>query len=345
MFHSGSLSTPQDHLKTSVCIVTYNRAATIDLCLRSIENQVTPLDEIIVVDSSDNDDTRRILQQRKIIYKHIEKRLYQPQARNLSLSIAKGNVIAFVDDDVICSSAWLKNIIKGYSYDNVVGVGGPVIRCDETLRPMQEMKISNKNHNFFTFYGDVRVTPTWMPLKPVRTKLMMGGNMSFLKVELKEVGGFDEFYGEGGAYREETDPQIALIRKRYDFMYMPGAIAYHLVHSRGEYGRTTSRIVTIGVGDIIGTSPTSTFQNCQLAHHGFFGVSILHACGSAYVSPCLEEIDIFLDGQKAYGSSASEVPRRTLFQNSRNLRITYGGRRMFFAILRDLLRKFLNRTL
>lgn len=233
MFHSGSLSTPQDHLKTSVCIVTYNRAATIDLCLRSIENQVTPLDEIIVVDSSDNDDTRRILQQRKIIYKHIEKRLYQPQARNLSLSIAKGDVIAFVDDDVICSPAWLKNIIKGYSYDNVVGVSGPVIRCDETLRPMQEMKISNKNHNFFTFYGDVRVTPTWMPLKPVRTKLMMGGNMSFLKVELKEVGGFDEFYGEGGAYREETDPQIALIRKRYDFMYMPGAIAYHLVHSRG----------------------------------------------------------------------------------------------------------------
>jgi len=215
-------------MKVSIVIVTYNRGQIINRCLSSLERQTTKPDEIIVIDSSDNNETKRIVQGKRIIYKHTIRRLHQPQARNIALEMAKGDIIAFLDDDVICATKWLENIIQGYSLDDVAGVGGPVIRSDENLRPLERVKRSDKNQNFFTRYGGIHVIGAWVPSEPVRTKLMMGCNMSFLKEKLKEVGGFDEFYGRDAAYREETDPQIALIKRGYDFMYMPQAIVYHL---------------------------------------------------------------------------------------------------------------------
>jgi len=220
-------------MKVSVAIVTYNRAQIINRCLGSLERQTTKPDEIIVIDSSDNNETKRIMQGKRIIYKHTIRRLYQPQARNIALEMAKGDIIAFLDDDVVCAPKWLENIIQGYSFDNVAGVGGPTIRSNENLRPLDRVKRSNKNQNFFTCYGSIHVTSAWIPSEPVRTKLMMGCNMSFLKEKLKEVGGFDEFYGRDAAYREETDPQIALIKKGYDFIHMPKAIVYHLQYRTG----------------------------------------------------------------------------------------------------------------
>jgi len=220
-------------MKVSVAIVTYNRGQIINHCLCSLERQTIKPDEIIVIDSSDNDETEKTLQGRRIIYKHTIERLYQPQARNIALKMAKGDIIAFVDDDVVCTPEWLENIVQGYSFDNVVGVGGPVVRCDENLHLLDKVKRSDKNQNLFTRYGNIRVTGAWMPSKPVRTKLMMGANMSLLKEKLKEVGGFDEFYSRDAACREETDPQIALIKRGYDFMYMPKAIVYHLQYRTG----------------------------------------------------------------------------------------------------------------
>lgn len=224
---------PKDHIKTSVVIVTHNRAGIINLCLGSIERQTIPPHETIVIDSSDDDETERILKNRTITYLHTERRVYQPQARNLSLRIANGDVIAFVDDDVFCTPEWLKNIVKGYSGTNVAGVAGPVIRCNERLEPLEKVNVSEKNQNFFTSWGDIHAAGAWMPERPTRTKLMFGCNMSFLKSKLKEVGGFDEYYGKGGAYREETDPQIALIKRGYEFNYMPKAVVYHIQYSSG----------------------------------------------------------------------------------------------------------------
>jgi len=220
-------------VKVSVVVVTFNRAHCIDICISSLERQTTEPDQVIVIDSSDNYETEELLREKRIIYKHAGHRLYQPQARKIALEMADGDIIIFVDDDVVCTPKWLESVIQGYSFDNVVGVGGPVIVCDEKLRPLEKVRLSDRNQNFFSRGGDIHVTRAWIPSKPIRTMLMMGGNMSFLKDKLKEVGGFDEFYGRGGAYREETDPQIALIKKGYDFMYMPGAIVYHLQSEKG----------------------------------------------------------------------------------------------------------------
>lgn len=229
-------------MKISVGIITYNRHDTIERCIESIAMQSRKADEIIVIDSSENNMTQDIVKRMKNIrlkYNHLKKRAFQPQARNEIVRRAKGDVIAFVDDDCIAHKHWLKNIEMGYSYSNVVGVGGPCINVDKNMMPIRKISTKNRNRNFFNSAGDiVSEAWGWIPTKPVRTMLLTGGNMSFLSGKLKETG-FDEFYMHE-AFREETDPQIAMIKKGYSFMYMPRALTYHLdwktggIHSGGN---------------------------------------------------------------------------------------------------------------
>ena len=220
-------------MKVSVVIITYNRSDSIKHCLDSMERQTVRPGEIIVVDSSTDMETEKLTRERDVIYKHLRDRTYQPRARNIAVEMSQGDIIAFLDDDTVCVPGWLENIIQGYSFDNIVGVGGPAIICDENLNPLAKIKSTDRNQNFFTKYGDMHLVCHWIPSQPVRTEIFIGANMSFLKEALKEVGGFDEFYGRSAAYREETDPQIALIKRGYNFLYMPGAFVYHLHHKTG----------------------------------------------------------------------------------------------------------------
>jgi glycosyltransferase involved in cell wall biosynthesis len=48
-------------------------------------------------------------------------------ARNLGIEDAKGDIIAFVDDDAIVFPNWAEDIIKTYQDDSIIGVTGPSI--------------------------------------------------------------------------------------------------------------------------------------------------------------------------------------------------------------------------
>ncbi|MFC1925716.1 glycosyltransferase family 2 protein [Chloroflexota bacterium] len=220
-------------LEASLVIITFNRSYSIRACLDSLEKQtVRPL-EVIVIDSSTNKDTEEVVADRDVVYRHLAQRTYQPRARNMALEICHGDVVAFIDDDTVCSPTWLENILEGYSFENIVGTGGPVINCDNELRPLVKEKRTDKNQNYFKRSGESRIVTEWVPSRPVRTQHFIGANMSFRKEALLQVGGFDEFYSSGAAYKEETDPQVALLRKGYGFMYMPGAMVFHLHHKSG----------------------------------------------------------------------------------------------------------------
>jgi len=223
----------------TVGIITYERSETIKKCLESVEKQTIKPDEIIVVDSSKTNKTKSIIEEKFPNVKYIRTakiRVPQPTARNIILRKARGDIIAFIDDDVICNKYWLQEILRGYSFgSNIVGVTGPVILSDCNFNPMLRIIRKKKNQNFFTKYGDIRCKSwNWIPPEPVKCQIMAGGNMSFLREKLLEVGGFDEFYGRyPTAFREETDPQIALVKRGYSFMYMPGAFVYHVATSKG----------------------------------------------------------------------------------------------------------------
>lgn len=55
-------------------------------------------------------------------------------ARNLGIKAAKGDIIGFVDDDVVLFPNWAEETVKSYTDSNVIGVTGPALPLWEDPR-------------------------------------------------------------------------------------------------------------------------------------------------------------------------------------------------------------------
>lgn len=199
-------------MNVTVGIITYKRPKILKKCLKAISEQTVKPKEVII----------------------IRGRMSQPEARNKILRRCKTEIIAFLDDDAILTRYWLENIIKEYSNPEIVGVTGPAISVNETFAILERIIHNPENRNFFKSTGDIRCdSRRWIPPISVETQIMIGANMSFRTDKLREIGGFDEYYKHPAAYREETDPQIALIRKGYKFIYSPKALVWHIRGGEG----------------------------------------------------------------------------------------------------------------
>ncbi|MFZ5845644.1 MAG: glycosyltransferase family A protein [Patescibacteria group bacterium] len=115
-------------MKISVLIITRNRANSLARCLRSLTHQGLPPDEVIVVDNNSVDQTPRVCtsfsSSLPLVYLK-EKRLGIPYARNASIRVSRGEILAFLDDDCLASRNWLVQINKHFQQlTNSVGLVG-----------------------------------------------------------------------------------------------------------------------------------------------------------------------------------------------------------------------------
>jgi len=105
----------------SFIVTTKNEEKYIGSCLASIRNQTYKNIEIIVVDSFSTDNTIGIVE--KYADKIIGKDCIMPTGRNMGARYAKGNVLAFVDADVVLERDWLERLLPKLS-EKVVAVAG-----------------------------------------------------------------------------------------------------------------------------------------------------------------------------------------------------------------------------
>ena len=107
---------------TSIIIPAYNSYDTIGLCLEALERQTASDFEVIVVNSSAEDQTRRILEDRfpKVIFRQSDRRLLPHAARNLGVEIASGEALVFSDPDCLAHPEWLETLLAAGSNGRVV---------------------------------------------------------------------------------------------------------------------------------------------------------------------------------------------------------------------------------
>ncbi|WP_281372000.1 glycosyltransferase family 2 protein [Streptomyces abyssomicinicus] len=134
--------------------------------------------------------------------------------RNTGIAEARGEVVAFLDDDAVADPRWLRHFAEAYDDPRVMAVGG-------RTEPAWE---SGRRPPWFPEEFDWVVGCTYRGLPPgrVRVRNVLGGNASFRRTAFEAAGGFATGIGRDGDRRplgcEETELCIRLARA------LPGAV-------------------------------------------------------------------------------------------------------------------------
>ncbi|OGM13527.1 hypothetical protein A3A76_03625 [Candidatus Woesebacteria bacterium RIFCSPLOWO2_01_FULL_39_23] len=196
-------------MKISVIIPTYNEAQVIGECLLSLAKQSIKDFEVIVVDDGSTDDTLTVITKLQVSYKlHVTRQKHQGPgvARNLGAKQAKGQILVFVDADMIFGKDFLRFLVK------------PIIEGKYKGVFSKEEYVSNwdnvwaKCWNFNEGWEHKKRHPKNYPDKQKVFR-------AILKSEFNKVGGFNK-----GGY---TDDYTLYAKLGYMAESAPGAIFYH----------------------------------------------------------------------------------------------------------------------
>jgi glycosyltransferase involved in cell wall biosynthesis len=237
----------KNKLKISVIIPTYNRTKELRDALYSVLKQTISAEEVIIVDDSDDDRIKKLISELKTIFKdkHISLKYIRNKrekslaiARNIGIENSVGDIILFLDDDVVLDEKYSEEILKVYEeYPAAFGVQGHITN----------IKVSVKIWNmickvlFLGYYEEnkCRVLPSGYSIYPhILTKVIscqwLSGSNSSYKREILEEFQFDENlkkYSSG----EDEDLSYRIFKKYPSSLFMtPYA---KLIHKTSQEGR------------------------------------------------------------------------------------------------------------
>ena len=186
--------------RVSVIVPTYNQKERLKTCLDALIKQKYNNYEIIVVDDGSIDNTEQLVKKYKNI-RYIKKpNGGSASARNKGIAIAKGEIIAFTDDDCIPSDDWLKKALPFFKNPVVMGVEG--------------MTLSN----------DIEITPTSISTINLHGKKYSTCNIFYRLDILKSIGGFNEMFKS--AWGEDADLANRIL-KIGTIEFVPSVRVYH----------------------------------------------------------------------------------------------------------------------
>jgi len=214
----------------TVVIATYNRAAQLAKTLNCLREQQPNAEwEVLVVNNGSTDHTPEVIRQmssrlplRGLHYEIAGK----AHALNLALDNAHGRFIAFTDDDVQPSNAWLSEIMRAFRSEDCGAVCGPIIAALPDATPSWLRLHPYSAFSFGNFWPNIPEGP----LPPV--VFPYGANFA---VRVDRISGirFREDLGRTGKYpwrmNADTDFQRHVRERCGAIFFMPEAIITHYV--------------------------------------------------------------------------------------------------------------------
>jgi glucosyl-dolichyl phosphate glucuronosyltransferase len=222
-------------MHVTVILCTYNRSENLSIALTSAAGLVLPDSvewEVLVVDNNSADQTRNVVERFCKQYPGRFRYLFEAKpgksnALNAGIRDARGDILAFMDDDVTLDPMWLQNLTAALRERKWAGVTGRILWQWNCPRP-----------RWLSVDGQYR-RMSW-PLTSFDlgeeacddNKSINGANMAFRKDVFAKYGGFRTDLGPqpGNEIRcEDTEFGLRLHAAGERVGYEPSAIVYHPV--------------------------------------------------------------------------------------------------------------------
>jgi glucosyl-dolichyl phosphate glucuronosyltransferase len=239
----------------SVVICTYNRFKYLLKAIRSVLDQDYPKDryELVVIDNASTDSTADQVSpffEAGLLRYVLEPKLGISFARNKGWREAAGRYIAYLDDDAIASTGWLKAIEKAFELTpNAGAVGGRVDPIWEVKRPDWLSEDLVKSLGVIDWGVKPKI------ISDLRMEWLVTANMAIPASVVAEVGGFETRLGRVGNTQvrgEDTFFQKQVIRQGYPCFYYPDmVVAHHVPASRLHKQWFRKRYYTQGIANAL----------------------------------------------------------------------------------------------
>lgn len=198
----------------SLILATLNRSKEIKECLNSLANQECQDFEVVIIDQSEDDLTKDVIDEfdsfvikyYKVDFKGLSK------ARNFGIKYASGLYLCLLDDDAIYSKNYLYNAKKKLTSNADEVLSGKILSIEDRITPFVKYKKTDSN---ITVSGIINYCPSAALIIPVKA--------------INQSGNFNEQLGVGNEFAagEETDLLLRIHDLGYKVLYCDDLVAYH----------------------------------------------------------------------------------------------------------------------
>lgn len=223
--------------KVSVIIATRNRSASVGRLLHSLR-ETRDLDrvpvEVLVVNNASTDDTAERLKEAArdwpLVRPLTEARAGKNFALNTGIRAAQGEILCFMDDDIVLDPDWLAALLRDYRTTRYDALQPRVLPGKDPSGSPAEMKRLYQYNIPVIDYGD--------SVKDVRG--LTGVIMSCRRQAIERAGFFDERLPASG-YHGDTDLSRRIRAAGFSIGYTPHVVAYHELNPN-RYGAPYARL-------------------------------------------------------------------------------------------------------
>ncbi len=195
-----------EKIKVSVIVPTFNRLTLLREQVNALLSQTTSAEiyEVLIVNDGSSDGTKQYLEsiEKKYTNFHVfhNKNGGPARARNTALGVARGDIIAFTDDDCEVEKNWLEIILNEFK-KGLVGLQGLTYTDRENVTPLTHQIDNETGHNS---------VPTC--------------NAAYLRDLLYRIGGFDETF----PYPHNEDADVGWqMQELGEVKFCPNMRVYH----------------------------------------------------------------------------------------------------------------------
>lgn len=269
---------------TSILIVTYNSASTIEECLLSLQKQTFKDFEVILIDNDSSDNTRQVIESIKPLVGYPLKTSY----RNINLGFAGGNqfalqnatgrYIALLNPDTVPDCRWLAELMQAIDSCPDIGIyASKIVIYGTNFTDSAGDGFSTSLKGFKRGEGEAASLFN-------RAEYAFGacaGAALYRRKMIDEIDFLDEDFF---LIHEDTDLNLRAQLHGWKVLYVPTAIVHHKVRS--------------SIGPMSNTAVYYTLRNSELVRIKNIPLAIFIRCFPEFIMGIVTEFVYFAIKQR-----------------------------------------------